>query len=783
MIVNINNKYFIESYKFIKDYYKNRIPKKTYKELFNNLLIDSNYLIENNKLNVSSLNLTEHFFNRNSSIIIDNKYLLEIDTAKILDYVNKYKDHERTKDIQQPEDKETGYTGIETIEKYNKRVKKEEHKYDENEPAVIPNNKHNIYDFKKNKALNPDLKYLFNHTLNITSINKNEEELQTTKIKIISEGSPVEYPLTYKITCHTCQRIARTTEIGFTRPTGFFCNSTVENAGGFLIDDSHRIINAKETSEPDKILYLIPYEIEILDEELNKFKETSLVLYSEYIIEEEIITAQVIKSSIRNSKKSNSFLILLSYITPVTENKIDRIIIKDKKKHKTAENNIYENLKDYLLKHHRKEINDNNKILALYIVLTLLFKFKTDTKLCLLIIGETGFGKTFLGEILPKLFTNRTKTLDGECVSKNIFLGGDGSVITLDGRRNKVKGAVGIYNFILLEEATNKLDDFINDNSLAERNNNVFSMLKKVSDGKVPVTTQGTNEYYTTASILLTGNLENMNSYHDYFKKVSKEYITLSNKAKYDISWPLFRPIEYYSTILNNPTLAKAHYNIRTGKSTNNSIPKNSHYITRLPSAELSRFHCLLVIEDNIKREQYTTLEDTQYFGNIHRDQILEEIGIKKELIDDINNTPKGRKLVNDCIRWMNEVFLKENNNFDIKDDGFVSVVRIRKNIIMFFVNYVLLQKDFYKEELVLTEEDKQNFKDIIAYNFNCFSSLEANTKTKPILNTYNLDKEKVINENINIEIREEVEKNKLNKSGEEFSFEEDLFNDLNNLK
>jgi hypothetical protein len=336
-------------------------------------------------------------------------------------------------------------------------------------------------------------------------------------------------------------------------------------------------------------------------------------------------------------------------------------------------------------------------------------------------------------------------TLNGASVSKNRFLGGSGTTSTLSGNRFQ-KGVIGTHDFVICEESSNALNNFTGQYS--ERTTNLFSMIKIVSEDKVPITTQDTQEYEAIASIYVDGNIEQINSTRDYIKKVAIAYKKNNGEGEYQSDWPLFRPISYYREVLKNDKLAKAHYIIR--KLDNDYA--SCHYVTKLPPAEMARFAFFVTIENDNKTEfsDFKTLNE-KHKDVVHREQIIKELSRRFKKFD--IKCFDAKECDNDINKFLDEIYVYLRNEFFEKRQNFrldkKDINNHVKNYIRNIANsFFVFQKQFYSEPFVLTDYDKSIFERFMKYNYNVLTVEETKMIKEPDFNDYfEVNKSSVLNE------------------------------------
>lgn len=811
-IINKNNPYFHECADYILKTYHDRMSLTKIKELIELILIDiqnkeNNIIHKSTKLiNIEVLSLSKSFFKINQKRLKNQTYLNESASNVIIKKINKYLEHNGSS-VENPN--EDDYRGAITLEKHNETLidNQQTNKYDENNinyNHIIPNEYYSSDEYFHNHAVNIKLKHLFNYNIFLKKFNNRSFKIQNVRIKILSESEDIDFPIIYQTKCPRCDKIAKFTDAGFI-VKNIYCNSTVGMPGGWATErgdavQTHQIFSVKDFAKPCDWINFHGYDIEMYNPDNKEYEKCDTILYSDEKITDETLELQVIIFTVKKGKVNMAkFLLALGVNINASKDTLSQEIIK-KHKNEVFYNDIFESLKKYLLVYHHKKINDNNKIVACTLIFTIISNLFYNVRFDYHVIGKSGMGKSFWGNIIPKLFTGKTITADGGSISKNRYLGGTSGKTNIAGKTAIIKGLVGSHKFIMIEEASNKLNDFLD--KFGSKTNNIYSMRKLTSGGKVPITTQGTSEYSVIANEYLTGNLSNMNSNEDYLNMVSKEYKKLINKnesnipknisKKYISEWSLFRPLRFYIKKMNNQILAQAHFNVRTNNISNEKyigVGRNNHYITRLPVAEMARFAFFHVIEGKEHGKKKVTLEDDDFFHNIHRNQILEELGLNK--IDLMaTNDKKYLDLKEEIEEYINEEFLYHHHNFNIfNDNGDDINSHIVKALIKICLVFTIIQKNFYNvSEYELTNEDKKNFSNFMIYNYNTLSPDEARMKSKPYNNDYiDFDKDMLRDKNINENIKESEEKEKYNQTGKEVIFDysddsDSLVNDMESM-
>jgi len=297
-------------------------------------------------------------------------------------------------------------------------------------------------------------------------------------------------------------------------------------------------------------------------------------------------------------------------------------------------------------------------------------------------------------------------------------------------------GYVATQDIIFAEECTNALRDF--KDPRFNQNNNIFHMIKVASGKEIDIGIQGGGKVKPKASAILVGNLEQLEFTNDYKKAVARNYKRNSN-THYKEAFPLFKPIEYYSKILKDEDLTKAHSIIRqTGKDVS-----GFNYITRLPPAEQSRYDFFIVLEDDMgdKRKRREVRGEEQLSNPKRKEFIMELAEIFNRGGDPIPVPKELKKQIND---WFNDEFYDERNNYRAVFGVEKRINPHLENKIVGIVEQLIWMNKLYFEikNMTLTEDDKIIARDFLKYNYNTLSMEEASLSKKPFFNDYKILKE-----------------------------------------
>jgi hypothetical protein len=717
--INKENKYYIELLG-IKEKFS-QFPNYLFNDIVTSLLREERILNNQGQIDLELFEVSKKspsFIEKNKKRLEEDKYLKKEYTDFFLKKIKQYGELESSGELVVARGTEEPYAAGYSIDRYNSEVP-EGYAYSSskeiNPNKVIPKEDYTMASFINNMKLNINTEHLFNALLVQQHHIKNTSFVQRAKIRIIGYIEKTEFPITYKAYCANpfCDNNIEYTALDMS--TNLHCDF-----GHAILDANMRHSISTNRGIVNKTVNIYGYSVEI-EKEDGRYEELDEIFWFLEEQDNAIIDCEFLRYAQQSGgTMKNRMFIVISKNRNFENKRLQREIICTSKSRDFLED-IYQSLKRYLKEEHEIMLRDDNKIISLFMIFQCCAML-LGKKFYFMVLGKTGSGKTFLSNIFPPLFTGMFVEVNGAQATKNRVIGGTGVKSSPFSSNVFQKGVVGTHDYVVFEEISNSFDTFGGD-----KTNNVFSMLKLTYNGRVPITSQGTRTYETTASLFLNGNIEQLNTVKEYIKKLKKKY----RKNDFDNRWPLFMPIDYYKKKLKNPDLAKSHYEVRYLDEEN----INRHYVTGLPQAEMNRYPLFVIIEGEEEEELTDFYQKNEKLKSvIHREQIVEEIGmkIKKE---DFASEEAEKFFEEKVYPYLKDEFLQKRQNFRPQKTNINN--HMKKNLFLIAKIFFFCQKKFYGEPLDITNYDKKLFECFMSYNNNVLSTKQARMEERPFINDY----------------------------------------------
>jgi len=230
----------------------------------------------------------------------------------------------------------------------------------------------------------------------------------------------------------------------------------------------------------------------------------------------------------------------------------------------------------------------------------------------------------------------------------------------------------------------------------------------------------------------LVGNLEHLSLLKEaYEKAVAKQYKKFSEGNKnYDFTLPLFKPLEYYSKIIGDDALARAHAFVRLTKYA------SKYYMTGLPEAEQARFIFNIVLEEDRESEKGVTKipfnlgKEGKRF-KVHRKDFLEELDFLKDY--ELDETFK--KQIEDF--YYDEFLVSRNNFLRRKNEDLNN--HVKEGLFKAIYYFIIIEKLYWKEEMTLTALDKAKIVKFFKNNYNSLNLRESAEESTPFFNDFEI--------------------------------------------
>lgn len=700
-MIDQGNRFVKELNTFLKDNFVNA-PKM----MLSSIIIHKDDIIKDNAIDITKLfdEKNVDYFRKYNKVRIENNYLKFHFVENIITILEKII-------------LEDGKAEVLTTETRSKTYKNVIEKDDE----LIPDDSFDIKSFKMNLFYNNKIEFGFNKNIPIRALDKSFSYIQSLRLSINGSGDQVIIPTKYEVIC---------TE----RFKGVECGNIV------TFCDVHKNNQIKCSDSPSKHnpghtikkIEIAPVKESVIlysydGKDILNDKTEDIRIYSLVEIDKEKIKC----NGIYVVENKDEYLLITSIETDESDIKTldENILLKDDKSRHFLDD-IFKSLKKYLLKEHNIIMTNQNKYVGEVIIFILLNKIFYDMRMNAFIVGTSGSGKSFWSNYVIPMFTFNYKIISGNDVTRNRFLGGRSNVISSFKNSVFQIGLVGTQDIIFCEESTEPLNRFFDVNNV-NKESNLFSMLK-VASSQYDVGIQGSKDIVPKASVIMVGNLEQLNHVQKYKSLVAKKYRHYSGGQNYKNSWPLYKQLEYYK----NQELAKAHMYVR-------KYDWSGHYITKLPEAEYSRLSFFIALEDEDQHFKAPEMERETIFKRFHRKELIDELEL-------IFNKKIPIEFKQEIYNYYVNEYLKKRNN--IMKNGMKALnTHILKRQFEIVSQLIFMNKLYYNQEMVLNDMDKAIAEDFMLYNHNCLSNDEASLIKKPFINDYNsvVDEDDLFNYNI----------------------------------
>jgi len=224
-------------------------------------------------------------------------------------------------------------------------------------------------------------------------------------------------------------------------------------------------------------------------------------------------------------------------------------------------------------------------------------------------------------------------------------------------------------------------------------------------------------------------------------------------QPKFSSKWPLYKSVEFYSTVMKNEALAKSHHKVRQ-----DLLPL--HYITLLPQAEQSRLAIQIIVEDNETgfkpRELNSTISIQKY---LHRTEFISELDKKFSRAN--NEVPE--KLFQQINTFLETIYFSKRRNNIIIDTSMDYNIHLREsqvrmmsalvwlNKLYWLADDVNLTKELIDELSKLTNDDKVLIEYYERFNYNTLTEDEASMVKQPLINDLYYNTDAVSNETMKL--------------------------------
>lgn len=645
------------------------------------------------------------------------------------------------KDVVEPEDEDLDFLNNEELIKSK----------DEDIFYLKPSQTFSFTSFMMNYFYSNKIRYVFNN--NVLNNSVYNDNLTIRELEVLSFMEEVRIPVKYKVICthrsemgEECGNIVFFSEVH--KNSTIYCTDSLEDSN--ILGTRHTVKNIENATVVEQASL---YAYNVRDVETEK----EMVVYS---VEE--LESTHVKVNIVNGGKKNSQLMLV-----IAQQKLNKFVHALKEpfllKHERNKgfflHDLIDSSKKYLKDYHNVSLNYSNRVVGEYMLLQYLSNVYLDYAFRAGYFGKSGAGKSIWAKLLLPLFTNSIAIVEGSEVTRNRLLGGKGNHLSNFFASPYTPGYIATHDVVFLEEMTNQLSDFHEGTKAFGKGNlsgNVFSLLKgKDEKGQeYDVGIQGSQKSRVRASTILVGNLEQLASIKEEYKRLVYKKYKLFNRTEggpnFSSRWPMYKPVEYYSKDLKNVALAKAHMSARKELLTKN-------YVTLLPEAEQARLAIMIILEDNesgyvprilTKEERLKTF--------VHREDI------KSELDKVFANKPLPNSLFKEVNVFLEEELFRNRNNFVI-DKTIDYNIHLRAAVVRLMSALVWLNKLYWVEpgtepDTSLTTEDKELIEYYSLFNYNTLNRDEASMTKKPYINDLFYDTDEVHGESTELVEQERIE-------------------------
>ena len=709
-----------------------------------------------NSINLTNLLLTKSFIQNNPTKIetIDNKICLINSEVERISNLLQQALEEETKTIKHN-------SIIPEISEDLIDVDEDSIIFDKEDIYIKPSESFTMNSFLNNIFILDNIKYRFNPSIPQSKQDEKSDKIRTETFEIISKGDNILFPTKYKAVC------SHKTKDGFYCGHVVYFNDLHKNSTIYCNSSERHIIKNVDSALIHSSITLYTYYAKKLNNiaSVNKDEEqTEIVLYSLQELKTHFVEANVIYSG----RKNETFLLVIAANNEEANLSLDKkpkklkssILLSDKQSYSFL-HDIFESIKNYMKTYHNIKITNRNRVIAEFIILQLLCNKYLNLLLKAGYYGKSGSGKSFWSKVLLPLFTNSYVVVNGNDVTRNRLLGGRSNNISSMFNSPYLSGFVASNEVVFLEEMTNQLAAFFEAQTNRNYNlsSNIFSMLKGL-DAKYQeydVGIQGSKKSRIVSSIIMVGNLEQLGIIRNFYIKEVRMKYNLFNKdgkqPKFSSKWPLYKSVEFYSTVMKNEALAKSHHKVRQ-----DLLPL--HYITLLPQAEQSRLAIQIIVEDNETgfkpRELNSTISIQKY---LHRTEFISELDKKFSRAN--NEVPE--KLFQQINTFLETIYFPKRRNNIIIDTSMDYNIHLREsqvrmmsalvwlNKLYWLADDVNLTKELIDELSKLTNDDKVLIEYYERFNYNTLTEEEASMVKQPLINDLYYNTDAVSNETMKL--------------------------------
>lgn len=584
-----------------------------------------------------------------------------------------------------------------------------------------------------------DIFYVFNKDILTASLKKNAS-LFTCTFDVISLIQTIEVPIRKRVLCTAktefgmeCGNIV--TFCDMHKHSNIKCTDSMQTPR----HQGHAIKAFNEARyDGDDMITMYIYSVRETDEE--SFEEKRICSLIE--LSSGIVTANVLTTGEKDEIAQIAFAVKKDSMQSDLKLK-GKFLIKNRVLHKNFLNDIFESAKQYLKEYHNISLYDMNRIVAQYLILQYLCNVYFDYAYKTAIFGKSGSGKTIWTKLLFPLLTPAFSVVSGSDISRNRLLGGKSNYASTIFNSPYSPGFIATNDVVFLEESTNQLNMFYEaQKSGISLRDNIFSMLKLVGDkgDEYDIGIQGSQKTRVKASTVLVGNLEQLSlmrkEYVQILRRHYQKFNIVEKKEAYSLSWPLYRPIEYYMRVMSNVPLAKAHQATRKEFG-------HKNYITFLPEAEQARLIVQITLEDYQAGYKPSNMNVSDKLRkHVHRREIREEF----DSIFGEKEVPM--QFFNDALRFIQYECFMERNNI-VPDRTVSGNIHVQNGNTRLYILLAFMNKLYWGDENleVLTDEDKEVIKFYMLFNYNTLDKDEAAMLKMPYINDMYLDADEVASE------------------------------------
>jgi len=706
------------------------------------------YLIENAKdiINTGKIpisiiedeNLLKKFIRHNSARIHEG-FIKPEDTQDIIILLQKYDDEISSPKIRGESTIEYNFVNAEIAvfpdedeQQLSSVDKSNKHLWNDPNISILPT-KNTVYaDIVQNLFYCSEVNYAFNHNVLKETYPKCVEtgECRTQTITIKEKLEDANMPVRYRHQCTATKSDGKECARLIEYHSGH-CSTTLKcTLGSTIGEEKGHTIKSPEDNPALKYRRLFGYRGYFKDNDDNDF-----IFYSLFEIPKSIITVNYVYVS-NSPISTHPYVFVLSYKNEGDDNLLPEPILKrDEKNVDNVLESFFISISDYYRNHHNIRVNSKNKIVAHFMILQSLCKVLFNEPYIMMVAGASSSGKTFWADLVYNLFSYKTKVVIGTSMTRNRFVGGKGNVVSAFKNSPYSPGFIETKDFLVINEATNLLEDRNVLKEVGKKNNdNPFELMKGSTDeGGGDVAIQGSPDFKHNAAITFLGNLEQLKSLRTkYLTQVKARFRNLTSggkldgKSTYSERWPVYRqPASYLDGTPRGEMIAKAHSYVRyVHYSVNN-------YITGLEEAEQGRITVFLVLEYDKKgfvpQKRTGTTKNMLY----HRDEFKRDLD---NIFKDLKKpTDKFMDDINDFIQF--EYLNNEDNNFMFAKGQAVNG-HVLKHVCDMMGYLVWMNNYFYnKPENQIGDYEKDLIRYYMQYNYNVLNENESAGITKPLIN------------------------------------------------